>query len=228
MIQLVELSALIRLIQAVQGGEALEDALQEQAKFAQSAIKAPRQRTELHVPKRRKVDRTGPCNLSSEEFVDDDEEVVDQVHLLEDSLGERGPDTAAPTAWEAIRGLEEALDGLDHRQTGAASEVDSLGAIGASKSYARDVVRAGMAQVTRPLLDRVKVLEAHSQGAGSSPGGAAYVEETRQGLINTRLALADTRKTWQTSSSQKVWGCRWASRLWWPGWSTRSRRWSSE
>ena len=58
--QTMEISAFIRLVQAVQGGEASEDALREQARFARSAIKPPCTRTELLTSKRRKVDRVSP------------------------------------------------------------------------------------------------------------------------------------------------------------------------
>ena len=80
--QPMELSALIRRVQAVQGGEASEDAIREQARFAWSAIKAPRARTKLLTFKRRKVDSTSPIELSSDGSDDNEVEVVDRVHLL--------------------------------------------------------------------------------------------------------------------------------------------------
>ena len=151
--RLVELSALIKLVQAVQKGEASEDALREQARFARSAIKAPRARTELLTSKRRKVDRTSPLKLPHDGSDDEQLEVVDHVHLQEGSIGERGPDTAALTTWEAIQGLEGALDGLDRRQSRTDSEVASLGVDAAPKGYVRDAVRTGVAEVAHPLLD---------------------------------------------------------------------------
>ena len=97
--------------------------MREQARFARSAIKAPRAQTELLSPRGARW-TAHPRSSSPHDCSDDDEvEAVDRVHLLEGSLGERGPGTAAPTAWEAIRGLEEALNGLDRRQAGTGSEV---------------------------------------------------------------------------------------------------------
>ena len=69
------------------------------------------------------------------------------------SLLVRGPDTAALTTWEAIQGLEGALDGLDRRQSRTDSEVASLGVDAAPKGYVRDAVRTGVAEVAHPLLD---------------------------------------------------------------------------
>ena len=120
--------------------------------------------------------------------------VVDRVHLLEGSLGERGPGTAAPTAWEAIRGLEDALDVLDRRQARTDGKVASLEADATPKSYVRDTVRTGLTDVARPLLDRVKQLEGRSQTAQGSAGGAAYAKETRRVLLDARHVLKDTRR----------------------------------
>ena len=98
--------------------------------------------------------------------------VVYRVYLLEGSLGKRGPGTAAPTVWEAIRGLEEALDVLDRQQARTDGEVASLEADTAPKSYVRDTVRTRLADVARPLLDRVKQLEGRLQTAQGSAGRA--------------------------------------------------------
>ena len=195
----MELSALVRLVQAVQGGEASEDARREQARFARSAIKPARARIDLLNPKRRKVGRTtledSPDGSVVPEGSDDEEGgVVDRVHLLEGSLGERGPGTAAPTAWAAIRGLEEAFDVLDQRQVRAKNDVASLESIAAPKSYVKDTVRAGMSDVARPLLERFKRLEERSRAAQGSAGGATYAEETRRVLQGVRGGLKDTRK----------------------------------
>ena len=195
--QNMELSAFIQLVQVVEGGEASEDALREQARFARSAIKPSRARTELLTSKRRKVDRLSPLEVppdGSDCSGDGEVGVVDRVHLLEGSLGERGPGTTAPTAWAAIRGLEEALDVSDRQQARTDGEVASLEANAAPKSYVRDTVRTGLADVTRPLLDRVKQLEGRSRTAQGSAGGAAYAEETHRVLLDARQGLKDTRR----------------------------------
>ena len=56
-------------------------------------------------------------------------------------------------------------------------------------------MRKGLAEIARPLLDRVKQFEGRSQMAqGSADGGAAKAEETRRGLLDTRQGLRDTRR----------------------------------